>query len=41
MPQVVAGVLFGVAFAYVWFTLWTRGLNGWGAHAEDIFSLVK
>lgn len=38
MAQVVAGVSFGVAFASVWFALWTRGLNSWGEHAEEIFN---
>jgi len=36
MPQVVAGISYGVAFASVWFALWTRGLNSWGEHAEEI-----
>jgi len=38
MPQVVVGISYGVAFTSVWFALWTRGLNRWGAHAEDIFN---
>ena len=38
IPQVVAGILFGVAFASVWFALWTRGLNSWGEHAEEVFN---
>lgn len=38
MPQVVAGASYGVAFAFVWFALWTRGLNSWGAHVEQIFN---
>ena len=39
MPQVVAGISYGVAFASVWFVLWTRGLNSWGEHAEGILSM--
>ena len=38
IAQVVAGISYGVAFASVWFALWTRGLNSWGEHAEEIFN---
>ena len=36
--QIVAGISYGVAFASVWFALWTRGLNSWGEQAEEIFN---
>ncbi|KAF8798011.1 hypothetical protein BYT27DRAFT_7203706 [Phlegmacium glaucopus] len=36
MPQVVAGISYGVAYASVWFVLWTRGLNSWGMYAEQL-----
>lgn len=38
MPQVVAGISYGVTFASMWFALWTRGLNSWGGHAEQNFN---
>lgn len=38
MAQVVAGISYGVAFASVWFALWTRGLDSWGEHAEEFFN---
>ncbi|KIL69735.1 hypothetical protein M378DRAFT_69116, partial [Amanita muscaria Koide BX008] len=34
--QVVAGASYGVAFASVWFTLWTSGLNEYGREVEKI-----
>lgn len=38
MPQVIAGISCGVACAFVWFALWTSGLDSWGAHAEQVFN---
>ncbi|KAJ7155982.1 hypothetical protein C8R43DRAFT_884150 [Mycena crocata] len=34
-PQVAVGCAYGVAFAGVWFSLWTRGLNEHGRMAEE------
>ncbi|KAJ6596877.1 hypothetical protein DFH09DRAFT_1132998 [Mycena vulgaris] len=36
-PQVAVGCAYGVVFASVWFTMWTRGLNEYGRAAEELF----
>ncbi|PFH54369.1 hypothetical protein AMATHDRAFT_135772, partial [Amanita thiersii Skay4041] len=35
-PQVIAGASYGVLFGSVWFTLWTNGLNQYGAELERL-----
>ncbi|TDL28245.1 PAP2-domain-containing protein [Rickenella mellea] len=37
-PQVAVGCSYGVAFAALWFKLWTEGLNDYGVVVEDWFA---
>jgi dolichyldiphosphatase len=36
-PQVAVGLAYGVVFAGIWFSLWTRGLSEYGRMAEEMF----
>ena len=33
-PQCIAGCVYGAAFSFAWFRLWTNGLNSYGQLAE-------
>ncbi|KAF8902102.1 hypothetical protein CPB84DRAFT_1729284 [Gymnopilus junonius] len=37
-PQVFVGSSYGVAFASVWFSMWTRGWNEVGKEVEGVFN---
>ncbi|GLB34969.1 putative PAP2 superfamily protein [Lyophyllum shimeji] len=36
LPQVAAGVSFGLAFALIWFKLWCTGLDSYGPMVEEL-----
>ena len=35
--QVAVGCLYGISFAYLWFTLWTNGLDEYGRFCDEAF----